>query len=451
MRFKVIVCARNAIDSLPLCLDYLARQTIDNFDVMVTDDASTDGSAEFIKSTCEANGWNYTLNASRLGTIVNQVNAINALYSGDEDDVIVILDGDDRFHHLGVLHYLQQAYSDDTQVTYGSYEPSIEGESFPATPYAYQTRRQNDYRWSTLTHGVHFNHIRTCRYRIFHAMDESDFKKDDGEWFNIAADTVMILPWLELANGRIKFIPEKLCYYTSDHPGSVSNVWGQASHQEALTVERRPKKENSPFAEWKEPSTTLELAEIHPHIQHFRRIQMLQNYARKYGLKAYVETGTADGSTTISMVADFNEIYTVEIDPPAYESVKRRLRFYPHVNQICGDSAKELPRIAQVLTQPALFWLDAHYCGGARGDQDCPIIDELSAIANSQHRHHIIIDDADLFGGMPRHSEEFATWPHVDRVKRYADSRNYTFNVLERAIIMTPQECVDSVGSFEWQ
>jgi hypothetical protein len=48
-----------------------------------------------------------------------------------------------------------------------------------------------------------------------------------------------------------------------------------------------------------------------------------------------------------------------------------------------------------------MFWLDRHYSGGftAKGEKDCPIIEELDAISNGSHlKHSILIDDAgDLY------------------------------------------------------
>jgi hypothetical protein len=46
--------------------------------------------------------------------------------------------------------------------------------------------------------------------------------------------------------------------------------------------------------------------------------------------------------------------------------------------------------------RPALFWLDAHACGGvtARGKKITPILEELDGIVN-ENPHVIVIDDLD--------------------------------------------------------
>ena len=68
-----------------------------------------------------------------------------------------------------------------------------------------------------------------------------------------------------------------------------------------------------------------------------------------------------------------------------------------------GDSGKVLPSVLARLTEPALFWLDAHYSGPgtARASRDTPIVDEISAIlAHPVPGHVALIDDARGFGAL---------------------------------------------------
>jgi hypothetical protein len=55
------------------------------------------------------------------------------------------------------------------------------------------------------------------------------------------------------------------------------------------------------------------------------------------------------------------------------------------------------------LREPALFWLDAHYCGpgSARGPLDSPIARELEALeAHPVRGHVVLIDDMRYFSGI---------------------------------------------------
>ena len=55
---------------------------------------------------------------------------------------------------------------------------------------------------------------------------------------------------------------------------------------------------------------------------------------------------------------------------------------YQHVYILQGDSTHVLSAILGKISQPCLFWLDAHCSGGqtARGELETPIMWELSCI-----------------------------------------------------------------------
>jgi len=59
-----------------------------------------------------------------------------------------------------------------------------------------------------------------------------------------------------------------------------------------------------------------------------------------------------------------------------------------------------LETIVSSLTEPALFWLDAHYSGPstAQGGLDTPVRRELDIVLGSNERHVVLIDDARAFG-----------------------------------------------------
>ena len=53
MKLSIIVPVYNVRAYLPACLDSLVNQTLDNYEVILVDDGSSDGSAEIIKDYCE--------------------------------------------------------------------------------------------------------------------------------------------------------------------------------------------------------------------------------------------------------------------------------------------------------------------------------------------------------------------------------------------------------------
>ncbi len=116
--------------------------------------------------------------------------------------------------------------------------------------------------------------------------------------------------------------------------------------------------------------------------------------AKRYGLKTFIETGTAYGDTVAAVRKSFNKIYSIELNRALFESASIRFCTKKNIDIVHGDSPKELSSIMLEIYEPCLFWLDAHWSGGvtARGKIDTPVIDELKAI-EGDYGHVILIDD----------------------------------------------------------
>jgi hypothetical protein len=155
------------------------------------------------------------------------------------------------------------------------------------------------------------------------------------------------------------------------------------------------RKDTAELAEWENQGHPQ------PPPQAFKR-WMIQDIARRSGMRVMVETGTNFGHTVAASLSSFEIIHTVELFDPLYENAQRRFARFPKVKLHHGDSAHELPLILAELREPALFWLDAHYSGDgtARAAIDTPIVQELQTISNHAVKNHVIlIDDARLFDG----------------------------------------------------
>jgi hypothetical protein len=129
---------------------------------------------------------------------------------------------------------------------------------------------------------------------------------------------------------------------------------------------------------------------------------ILRDFARRFGLRIFVETGTFYGDTSFALRNCFDRLFSIELDHNLFERASQRLRRYKQITCLEGDSGKLIPRVLAEINQPVLFWLDAHYSAGvtARGSIDTPISSELDTIcAHSVRNHVILIDDAREFVG----------------------------------------------------
>lgn len=121
------------------------------------------------------------------------------------------------------------------------------------------------------------------------------------------------------------------------------------------------------------------------------------------GIQIFIETGTLIGDCLIGVQGSFRKLYSIELDWGIYQLAKRRLSSYSHIELFHGDSSTRLNEILDRLTEPAIFWLDAHYSAGvtALGEVQTPVMQELKVIFDHRiHGHYILVDDVKDFNGL---------------------------------------------------
>jgi len=131
--------------------------------------------------------------------------------------------------------------------------------------------------------------------------------------------------------------------------------------------------------------------------------QTVREYAQRFETKNLVETGTYLGDMIYTTHANFDRVFSIELNEELHKRAQTRFAQYKHVFLFQGDSATVLPSIMSEIKEPCLFWLDAHYSGGitAKAAIDTPIIQELICIFTHPiaENHVILIDDARHFIG----------------------------------------------------
>ena len=152
--------------------------------------------------------------------------------------------------------------------------------------------------------------------------------------------------------------------------------------------------------------------------------------------KIYVETGTYLGGTTLGTLIDksferWDKLYTIELSEKCCKIASTRYKLYEKLgiehnfndewsgeedtnfmdkesyfngklNLFHGDSSSRLKDVLNEVDETCAFWLDAHAGSKelfARGEVDCPLVEELQIIGNHHIKDHFIaIDDVHLFG-----------------------------------------------------
>jgi len=150
----------------------------------------------------------------------------------------------------------------------------------------------------------------------------------------------------------------------------------------------------------------------------------------------FVETGTYLGGVPLMMLADksfikWNKIYTIELSEKCCKIASKRYELYEKLGLdhnfqenwsgdsdenfsdrksyfndkltlLHGDSVNRLKDVLDEVDEQCSFWLDAHSGSKelfAKGEIDCPLIQELELISSHHIKDHFIaIDDVHLFG-----------------------------------------------------
>lgn len=139
-----------------------------------------------------------------------------------------------------------------------------------------------------------------------------------------------------------------------------------------------------------------------------RLSNVIEVLRHRYSVPVFIETGTFTGeSLAYALTLDFSSWHSVDLSLEHYRRAATRFGGVQGLTLHHGDSAIVLPEILASLVTPAFFWLDAHWCflDTARGPKDCPVLEELAAIAEHERRtgieHLILVDDVHVFGTGP--------------------------------------------------
>lgn len=160
---------------------------------------------------------------------------------------------------------------------------------------------------------------------------------------------------------------------------------------------------------------------------------LVKDLTNEVELNLFIETGTYKGGTAVWAAQNFKQVVTIEAHPPRYEKTAAALAGkYPNLSFRLGDSRRLLRSVLKEVDEPALLWLDAHWCGNYELSQEngdeCPLVEELKIVASCDIfiRHFIMIDDARLFLNPPPRPHNPTQWPEMKEIVSLLPGRAIT-------------------------
>jgi len=237
-KFKFIIPFYNVERWIEKCITSLKEQRYGNFECCMIDDMSTDDTINIInRLTKNDDRFKLIKNKKKHYALANIHKAIEKSNCSD-DDIIVLLDGDDWLATSYSLNILEDTYKqEDCLMTYGNYVynpsgiPGLEPSKYPAEVVEDNLFRKDTWRAS---------HLRSFKYSLWKHLKEEDLKDEEGRFFEMAYDQAIMLPLLEMASERSSFISDTLYVYNKENPLNVDKIKAQQQAQTARLIRQRP-------------------------------------------------------------------------------------------------------------------------------------------------------------------------------------------------------------------
>lgn len=269
VKFYIVSVMYNAQNEVLEHIDMLKRQTYQGFHCVPVDDMSTDQSVSVASQAIDGGPiFSLIVNSEKKYKVRNVVDAL-ASVSPDDEDVVLIVDGDDRLAHEGVLQKVLDVYKNkNALLTYGSHLNDKGERADMCRAYSDKVIRGNAFRRAKW----HASHLKTFKYKLFKKFRFADLKitpqelkqtlkktlfkarfkrwlnwrhikldellEPSGQYIRRMDDKVLFFPMLEMAGNRAVFIEEILYIYRGQHvvdpntqkliniiPGDHKNKW----------------------------------------------------------------------------------------------------------------------------------------------------------------------------------------------------------------------------------
>jgi glycosyltransferase involved in cell wall biosynthesis len=197
-------------------LSSVLAQDYEEFRAIYIDDCSSDGTGQLVRQFLadhnSGNVINLIRNAFRVGALENLYNAIHIC---SDDEIVILLDGDDWLAHNGVLAKINDVYTKtNCWMTYGQYRSwpnNMFGLSagIPSDVIETNSFRRSEWRSS---------HLRSFYAWLFKLIKREDLLNPNGTFYQMAGDQAIMFPMLEMSGYRAKFIADVLYTYNAANP-----------------------------------------------------------------------------------------------------------------------------------------------------------------------------------------------------------------------------------------
>lgn len=222
-------------------LDSVFSQNYQNYRLVYINDASTDNTYSLVKDYIKKNNQEHKVtlikNPTRQGSLANQYNAI---HSCNDNDIIIILDGDDWLANPNVLKYINGIYKDnDVWLTYGHCRHYPSGALAQGRPMPDEVIKNSSFR---TVFPMPFYHLRTFYAWLFKKIKKKDLLDSSGNFFAMSGDVATMMPMVEMAKNHFMFISEVLYIHNAANPLNDDKISRKKQHGTSVYIRQNQSK-----------------------------------------------------------------------------------------------------------------------------------------------------------------------------------------------------------------
>lgn len=222
-KIVVVTPFYNAEKYIEKCIESVAAQDYDNWEMILIDDASTDNSYDVVMSYIAKqpvhikNRIEVRRNTENRGAVRNQVEVIREL---DNLDYVMLLDGDDALvndpHIFDKYNYM---YYEGMEFCYGSCWSMADNIPLIAQPYPPEVKRNKSYRNYKFNWTMPYTHLRVFIKSLIDDIPDSAFQDENGEWLRAGGDNATFYNLIEKADpDGVRVNPEVVYLYNDTNP-----------------------------------------------------------------------------------------------------------------------------------------------------------------------------------------------------------------------------------------
>ena len=208
----ILTTLYNAEKYIERCIGSIMGQTYINFKCYITDDISTDNSANLVRAMINGDDRFILIeNTSKMYQPGNYDQVIRNNESILDDDICIEVDGDDWLPDSKTLERINNIYEDkNIWIANGSFKYSNGRPGFAAPPRNIDTIRQEVFTAS---------HVRTWRAFLWRAIEEDYLNDENGQYWKVAGDLAFMYPMIEMSGPEhYRFMTDINYVYNEENP-----------------------------------------------------------------------------------------------------------------------------------------------------------------------------------------------------------------------------------------